>query len=111
MARLPTRTISLQSAVVVAFVLMLVDEGATADLARGRSIALRWCSQCHIVGPGQAHGSDSVPTFAEISESRHFQKELLPSFLAAPEHSRMPNLSLTQTEIADLVAYIKAQHP
>lgn len=110
MTRTGTQTLSLQGAVVVALILMLIEEGAAADLARGRSIALRWCSQCHIVASGQGTGSDSVPTFIEIGESEHFNQARLSHFLASPPHSRMPDLSLTRTEIADLVAYIKAQH-
>ena len=105
-----TQTRSLQGAVVVAFVFMLFNECAAADLARGRGIALRWCSQCHVVAPGQTSGSDSVPTFVQIGESEHFSNARLSQFLASPPHSRMPNLSLTRSEIADLVAYIKAQH-
>ncbi|MGF6174879.1 mono/diheme cytochrome c family protein [Ensifer sp. 4252] len=99
----------LKNAVVVAFFLLSSKEGAAADLARGHSIAVRWCSECHMVAPGQGHGSDAVPTFAEIKASDRLDEAQLTAFLSAPEHSRMPNLSLTRAEIADLVAYIKAQ--
>lgn len=103
-------TYRLRAALVIALVFTLLDEGATADLDRGRSIALRWCSECHIVAPGQAHGSDSAPTFAEISQSKPFNEARLQGFLLDPQHSRMPNLSLTHTEISDLVEYIRALH-
>ncbi|NLS20381.1 cytochrome c [Rhizobium sp. P40RR-XXII] len=102
---------SLKGVIVVALVLIFFDEGGAADLIQGRNIALRWCSQCHVVAPGQTTGSDSVPTFAQISESEHLDEPRLSAFLADPQHSRMPNLSLTRAEIADLTAYIKAQHP
>lgn len=105
-----SRTGILPGAIAAALVLVLFDEGATTDLARGRRIALRWCGECHVVAPGQAHGSDSVPTFARIAGLEHFNEARLSNFLASPQHSRMPNLSLTRSEIADLVAYIKAQH-
>jgi mono/diheme cytochrome c family protein len=105
-----TRKGILPGAIAIALVLAFFDEGTTADLARGRGIALRWCGECHVVAPGQARGSDSVPTFAQIGGSEHFNEARLSDFLASPQHSRMPNLSLTRSEIADLVAYIKAQH-
>ena len=101
---------SLQGAVIAAIVLLPFDEGAAADIAQGGNIAHRWCSQCHVVAPGQTSGSDSVPTFAQIGESKHFNAARLAEFLADPQHSRMPNLSLTRSEIADLTAYIKAPH-
>ncbi|MBK5571356.1 cytochrome c family protein [Ensifer sp. 2YAB10] len=92
-------------------ILLHIGHVAAADLAQGRTIAVRWCSECHIVAPGQGHGSDSVPTFAEISRTKDFNEAKLSAFLSAPQHSRMPNLSLTRSEIGDLVAYIKAQRP
>lgn len=92
-------------------ILLQVSHVPAADFARGHSIAVRWCSECHVVAPGQGHGSDSVPTFAEIGETEHLSGAKLSAFLSAPQHSRMPNLSLTRSEIADLVAYIKAQRP
>ena len=99
----------LQCAIAGTLVLMVVGESAAADPVRGRSIAERWCSECHVVAPGQLHGSDTVPTFAQIGKSGKFDEASLSVFLAAPHHSRMPNLSLTRSEIADLVAYIKAK--
>ncbi|MQW86439.1 cytochrome C [Sinorhizobium saheli] len=105
------RTCGLQCAVTIALALMVIGESAAADRLRGRGIAQRWCSECHVVAPGQLHGSDTVPTFAQIAESERFDEASLSAFLAAPHHSRMPNLSLTRTEIADLVAYIKSKQP
>ncbi|MEY9199280.1 mono/diheme cytochrome c family protein [Sinorhizobium fredii] len=105
------RTRSLQCAATVALLLMGIGESAAADRLRGRGIAQRWCSECHVVAPGQVRGSDTVPTFAEIGESEQFDEASLSAFLAAPHHSRMPNLSLTRFEIADLVAYIKSKKP
>jgi len=95
----------------VAVVLLMesAGESAAADSANGRRIAERWCAECHVVTPGQRQASDAVPTFAEISGLGRFEEATLAAFLASPHHSRMPNLSLTRSEIADLVAYIKRQ--
>lgn len=93
--------------VVAALLMAPVGEGAAADSARGRRIAERWCAECHVVAPRQRRASDAVPTFAQIAGSGRFSEATLATFLANPHHSRMPNLGLTRSEIADLVAYIK----
>lgn len=100
-----------QCAIAATLALTMVGDSIAADRARGRDIAERWCSACHVVAPGQLHGSDTVPTFAQIGESDKFDEASLSAFLAAPHDTRMPNLSLTRSEIADLVAYIKAKTP
>jgi cytochrome c2 len=82
---------------------------AEADSANGRRIAERWCAECHAVEPGQRQGPDAVPTFVQISRSGRFDDATLSAFLANPHRSRMPNLSLTRSEIVDLVAYIRRQ--
>ena len=102
------RISGLQCAGSVALLLIVTGESTAADRLRGRAIAQR-CSECHVVTPGQVRGSDTVPTFAEIGVSERFDERSLSAFLATPHHSRMPNLSLTRTEIADLVAYIRAK--
>jgi mono/diheme cytochrome c family protein len=95
----------------VAVVLLMTSagKGAAADSANGRRIAERWCAECHVVAPRQRQASDAVPTFAEIGGSGRFDETALAVFLATPHHSRMPNLSLSRSEIADLVAYIKGR--
>lgn len=95
----------------VAAVLLLLHSGQSgaADLARGRAIANRWCSECHVTAPGQLRGSDNVPTFSEMKKSGKLDAARLSTFLSAPQHSRMPDLSLTRAEIADLTAYIMSQ--
>jgi mono/diheme cytochrome c family protein len=82
-------------------------KGAAADSANGGRIAERWCAECHLIAPGQRQASDAVPTFSEIGGSGRFDETTLEGFLANPHHSRMPNLSLSRSEITDLVAYIK----
>lgn len=98
-------------AVALVLVLALAGQGAAADRANGRRIAERWCAGCHVVSPGQSRGSDQVPTFAEIGSAERLDEGALRAFLADPTHSRMPPLSLTRSEIADVVAYIQGQRP
>jgi mono/diheme cytochrome c family protein len=87
----------------------IAGESASADRVNGQRIAERWCAECHVVASGQKQGSDGVPTFAQIGGSKRFDEASLAAFLMAPHDSRMVNLSLTRSEISDLVAYIKSQ--
>jgi mono/diheme cytochrome c family protein len=85
----------------------LAGECAAADRVNGERIAKHWCAECHIVDAEQRQGSDRVATFAQIGGSKRFDEKSLAAFLMAPHHSRMPDLALTRSEIADLLAYIK----
>ena len=95
--------------VAMALLMESAGESLAADSANGLRIAERWCAECHVVARGQRQASDAVPTFAQIGRSERFNEATLAAFLASPHHSRMPDLSLTRSEIADLVAYIKRQ--
>ena len=100
----------LASGLVVLILLASAREGLAADSTNGQRLAVRWCSGCHVVLPGQPQASDAAPTFAQVASSG-LDEGSLKAFLANPEHSRMPNLSLSRSEIADLVAYIKTLAP
>ena len=79
-----------------------------ADIASGQRIAARWCAACHMISPGQAQSSPDAPSFAAVA-GRYESRELR-LFLMAP-YPRMPNMPLSQPEIADLVAYIRTLGP
>ena len=82
---------------------------AGGDVARGASIAKRWCVNCHVVSADQKSAKVDVPTFADIARRRPDDRALS-SFLVDP-HPPMPNLSLTRQEIDDVVAYIRSLDP
>ena len=75
-----------------------------ADIGSGQRIAVRWCAACHMISPGQARSSPDAPSFAAVAE--RYDSGQLRLFLMAP-YPRMPNMPLSQPEIADLVAYIR----
>ena len=77
------------------------------DIAAGRQLALKWCSQCHVVDNDQTDASADVPSFEGISNRADFDAEKIKVFLVDP-HPVMPNMSLTRIEIEDLVAYIQS---
>ena len=79
-------------------------------LGVGERTFRRWCQRYEEDGEaglldrrlGKASGR-------RVPVDRADDVEALAVFLATPHHSRMPNLSLSRSEIADLVAYIKGR--
>jgi len=84
-----------------------VGSGAAnaADADHGRTLARRWCATCHVVAANQQRPTGEAPPFAVIAKRGDFDATRLRNFLLNP-HPKMPNMSLTRMEAADLVAYI-----
>ena len=78
---------------------------AAADAEQGKALAQRWCAECHLVASGQQRASADVAPFASIAKREEFTAAQLAFFLLDP-HPKMPNVSLTRAEAADLAAYI-----
>ena len=76
-----------------------------ADANHGQTLARRWCATCHVVAANQQRPMGEAPPFASIAKRADFDPIRLTNFLLDP-HPKMPNMSLTRTEAADLVAYI-----
>ncbi len=79
-----------------------------ADAFKGESLAKRWCATCHIVASDQQRGTTQAPPFSAVASKPDFNEGTLAYFLLTP-HPRMPDMSLTRGEAADLAAYIKNQ--
>ena len=77
-----------------------------ADADNGLKISRRWCASCHVVAPDQKQGTADTASFADIAR-RKTEKKPLAAFLAEP-HGKMPNMSLSRSEIDDIVAYIRS---
>jgi mono/diheme cytochrome c family protein len=77
------------------------------DADAGRALAELWCSACHLVSPAQPTATPDVPSFADIASRSAEDLDALAGFLADP-HPPMTDLSLTRTEIRDLVAYFSS---
>jgi mono/diheme cytochrome c family protein len=90
-------------AVAAAFV---PGSGFAANVDNGSRLAHRWCQACHVVSPTQSRPStDAAPPFAEIAARSDFDAGKIALFLLDP-HPKMPDMSLTRSEAADLAAYI-----
>ena len=81
---------------------------AAADAVNGLKLADHWCAACHLVSPVQKQASADVPTFADIARRKDARQLAL--FLTKP-HGQMPDLTLSQPEVADLVGYIESLGP
>jgi len=86
--------------------LLMPQRALAADSGRGRAIAERWCSECHVVGPEQKSApNDQAPPFASIARRPDFDEARLALLVLSP-HPNMPKLALSRLEVADLAAYI-----
>src|SRR5215470_7528060 len=81
------------------------DAAKAADPDHGRTLARRWCATCHVVASNQKRATGEAPPFAVIAKRSDFNTTRLTNFLLDP-HPKMPNMSLTRAEAADLAAYI-----
>lgn len=94
----------------ITFLVLLAAAGpaAAADAAHGETLANRWCSSCHVVSSEQTRGSTQAAPFSEIARTPGFDAAKLALFLLSP-HPRMPDMTLSRAEAADLAAYIETQ--
>src|SRR5262245_28562855 len=102
-----TKTCAIKTcAMLVMAATALVSAAASAaDADHGQALARRWCASCHVVAADQQQPTGEAPPFAVVARRPDFDAPRLTNFLLDP-HPKMPNMSLTRTEAADIVAYI-----
>ena len=77
-----------------------------ADPQRGHELAARLCANCHVIdGQRQSKMAIDVPSFPIIANREGVTAEHLAGRIIVP-HPAMPGVSLTASEIRDIVAYI-----
>jgi mono/diheme cytochrome c family protein len=84
---------------------VIVQPALAADAYNGEQIARRWCTPCHVVASDQRQVTGEAPPFATIARQPNFDPARLALFLLDP-HPKMPDMSLTRVEAANLAAYI-----
>jgi mono/diheme cytochrome c family protein len=78
-----------------------------ADAAQGQALARQWCAACHAIDERRgAAQTDAAPGFAVIARQRQSSPAELRAWLST-SHPNMPNFNLSESEIADLVAFIQ----
>ena len=86
-------------------VVLVTKPAFAADADNGRRLAFRWCQPCHVVASNQTRTTGEAPPFDEIAGRANFDVAKFTMFLLNP-YPRMPDMSLTRNEAADLAAYI-----
>lgn len=86
----------------------LPQAASAADAEQGGVLAKRWCAACHVVSADQTRAGGQAPPFSAIGKTRDLDTAKLALFLLLP-HPKMPDMSLSRAEAADLAAYIKSQ--
>ncbi|MDE2363558.1 MAG: cytochrome c [Hyphomicrobiales bacterium] len=97
-----------QALLLPGLVVALAAPAVAGDLDNGRKLAEHWCAACHVVSSDQKRASVDVPTFEDVA--RRKDARALTLFLTKP-HGQMPDMALSQPEIADIVAWIESQGP
>jgi cytochrome c len=92
---------------VVALGITWYSQPGLADVVAGERLARQWCANCHVIdGSGPSASLPQGPPSFRVAAG-HLNPEQLRAFLTHP-HGQMPDLSLTRSEIDDLIAYIES---
>jgi mono/diheme cytochrome c family protein len=97
------RGVTLRGAAFGVLATVITQPALAADASNGERLAKRWCSACHVVANDQREASADAPPFEEIA--KRFTEPGLTTFLLDP-HAKMPDMSLTRFEAADIAAYV-----
>ncbi|MCW5700457.1 MAG: c-type cytochrome [Rhodospirillales bacterium] len=79
---------------------------AGGDKETGHRLAVERCSTCHAV-ESDVTAADKVDPLVTIAKDPRMTSDRLRGFLTKP-HGGMPDFSLSQREIADLIAYMES---
>jgi mono/diheme cytochrome c family protein len=80
--------------------LALAGVTSQPDPVKGKVLAEKLCTNCHLVGSAQ-----QVPSFPEIANLEGQTAGAITARIMLPKHP-MPTIPLTKAELADLAAYI-----
>lgn len=86
----------------------LASTVALTDAANGEKLARRWCADCHVVAADQRQGNTQAAPFSAIAKTPGIDAARIALYLLLP-HPKMPDMSLSRSEAADLAAYIEKQ--
>lgn len=101
-----TRIVAALLSVLVA--VTLGDVVFAADAGNGEKLARRWCADCHVVARDQRRGNTQAAPFSAMAKKPGMDAGKLALYLLLP-HPKMPDMSLSRREAADLAVYITKQ--
>lgn len=82
-----------------------IGPALAGDPVNGERLARRWCASCHVVSLKQTGTVSEATPFPVIARRPDFNERTVAFFLLDP-HPKMPDMSLTRAEAADLAAHI-----
>lgn len=95
------------SRVLAVLIIIGVPSKLHADVAAGQRLAQQWCASCHVIdGSGPSSTLPQGPPSFRVAAG-HLDAGELRAWLTHP-HGQMPDLSLTRSEIDDLITYIES---
>lgn len=99
------------SAAILTTTAFAADEPRPPSPERGKAVAERLCSGCHVTGSERRDGVPAgIPTFASIANRADQSAVRIRNVLIAP-HAPMPDLQLTNEEIADIITWLDTLRP
>ncbi len=118
------RRLSYLAALVIGGLCPVWVAGAEPDARKGREIAIKHCSRCHVIGDYNRYGGiDSTPSFPWLANRRQDYEERLQTFYERRPHPvfvRVPGVprwtdlpspvaefTMTLDDIEDLIAFVK----
>lgn len=101
-----TKHQTLMAAIAALGLIVSSSAAFAANIERGRQLAGRLCSVCHVVTAGQSPGVPNAPSFRSIAKSPQFRAKR--AKLLWEKHGVMPNFALTGDEADDVAAYIRS---
>jgi mono/diheme cytochrome c family protein len=84
---------------------LLALPAVAQDLSVGRSLAIRWCTACHLVEPNQSMATDNAPSVPAIAARPGTTAASLDHYLSKG-HTLMSDFLLSSQERDALVTYI-----
>jgi len=90
------------------------DSNKAEDLRQGHQLATLLCAKCHLASPDQSVMPDSnppAPSFVSIAQRKDIDADSLKNVLTTTHRGLdnpkgMPNLSLADSQVKQVVAYI-----
>jgi mono/diheme cytochrome c family protein len=87
---------------------VLTAAAQPVDVKHGRALAEVWCVNCHVIDREQTTAVPAgPPPFPALADNPDMTADALSGFIREP-HPPMPDMSLTNVEVQDLVGYIQS---
>jgi mono/diheme cytochrome c family protein len=101
------RTVFAALLLLLSMPLALAGVTSQPDPVKGKVLAEKLCTNCHLVGSAQQQqpANADVPSFPEIANLEGQTAGAITARIMLPKHP-MPTIPLTKDELADLAAYI-----